>query len=153
MKYRQLAEELKKLTEEQLDQEVLIAREDMPSISLDAVWVAEEDCVDPGEGAEYISSLTDPGIDENPMTEEEVRLEYDVCIKKGAVFLVELVRACRVCGCTDYHACAEGCYWVEADLCSACARKLSSGKTVEEIRSDNLKAQGAPIYNTSIYKR
>ena len=30
------------------------------------------------------------------------------------------VRTCRVCGCTDDRACAEGCSWVEADLCSAC---------------------------------
>jgi hypothetical protein len=29
--------------------------------------------------------------------------------------------ACRVCGCTDNDACEEGCYWVEADLCSSCA--------------------------------
>lgn len=28
---------------------------------------------------------------------------------------------CRVCGCTDDHACPGGCYWVEDDLCSACA--------------------------------
>ncbi len=27
---------------------------------------------------------------------------------------------CRVCGCTDDHACAGGCYWVEPDLCSRC---------------------------------
>jgi len=27
---------------------------------------------------------------------------------------------CRVCGCTDDHACPGGCYWVEPDLCSAC---------------------------------
>ncbi len=34
------------------------------------------------------------------------------------------VRKCRVCGCTDDHACMtnEGpCHWVEEDLCSACA--------------------------------
>lgn len=35
-----------------------------------------------------------------------------------------LVRTCRVCGCTDRRACLdEGyrpCWWVEADLCSAC---------------------------------
>ena len=31
------------------------------------------------------------------------------------------VRVCRVCGCTDDHACPGGCYWVEEDLCSACA--------------------------------
>lgn len=28
---------------------------------------------------------------------------------------------CRVCGCTDERACAGGCSWVEADLCSVCA--------------------------------
>lgn len=30
------------------------------------------------------------------------------------------VHRCRVCGCTDDHACPGGCYWVEKDLCSAC---------------------------------
>lgn len=29
-------------------------------------------------------------------------------------------RRCKVCGCTDAHACPEGCHWVEADLCSSC---------------------------------
>jgi transcriptional regulator with XRE-family HTH domain len=28
---------------------------------------------------------------------------------------------CRVCGCTDEAACEGGCYWIEPDLCSACA--------------------------------
>jgi len=27
---------------------------------------------------------------------------------------------CRVCGCDDDHACAGGCGWVQAGLCSAC---------------------------------
>lgn len=31
--------------------------------------------------------------------------------------------ACRVCGCTDLHACEGGCYWVEPDLCSQCAAR------------------------------
>lgn len=31
------------------------------------------------------------------------------------------VEECRVCGCTDEIACEDGCYWVEEDLCSACA--------------------------------
>jgi hypothetical protein len=31
------------------------------------------------------------------------------------------VRTCRVCGCTDDHACEGGCWWVDADLCSACS--------------------------------
>jgi hypothetical protein len=30
-------------------------------------------------------------------------------------------RRCRVCGCTDDRACPGGCWWVDADLCSACA--------------------------------
>lgn len=33
---------------------------------------------------------------------------------------------CRVCGCTDNHACMTddgACYWIEPDLCSACAEK------------------------------
>ncbi|MDB6111409.1 MAG: hypothetical protein JWR69_3159 [Pedosphaera sp.] len=30
-------------------------------------------------------------------------------------------RRCRKCGCTLTHACAGGCYWLEPNLCSACA--------------------------------
>jgi len=40
------------------------------------------------------------------------------------------VRRCRKCGCTDERACItrEGpCYWVAADLCSACDRPLLYG--------------------------
>jgi hypothetical protein len=32
-------------------------------------------------------------------------------------------RRCRVCGCTDAHACWPTCWWVAADLCSMCARR------------------------------
>ena len=35
----------------------------------------------------------------------------------------ETPKKCRVCGCTDYKACPGGCYWVEADLCSQCAKE------------------------------
>lgn len=45
----------------------------------------------------------------------------------GEVFGME-VKACRKCGCTDLHACPEGCYWVEEDLCSACAFKPCGGR-------------------------
>ena len=35
-----------------------------------------------------------------------------------------LVRRCRVCGCTEDHACVDDevgpCWWLEADLCSHC---------------------------------
>jgi hypothetical protein len=30
------------------------------------------------------------------------------------------VAQCRECGCTDDHACPEGCHWVKPDLCSNC---------------------------------
>jgi hypothetical protein len=30
------------------------------------------------------------------------------------------IRACRVCGCSEVSACAGGCSWVAADLCSRC---------------------------------
>jgi hypothetical protein len=33
------------------------------------------------------------------------------------------IRQCRECGCTDTFGCAEGCEWVEDDLCSACVEK------------------------------
>jgi hypothetical protein len=32
-----------------------------------------------------------------------------------------LNRRCRNCGCTLTHACPGGCYWLEPNLCSACA--------------------------------
>jgi len=34
-------------------------------------------------------------------------------------------RTCRVCGCTDDHACNPACWWMEGewDLCSSCASK------------------------------
>jgi hypothetical protein len=31
------------------------------------------------------------------------------------------VPTCRQCGCTDERACAGGCWWVEADVCSQCS--------------------------------
>jgi hypothetical protein len=38
---------------------------------------------------------------------------------------------CAVCGCTDSHACAGGCWWVceEPPICSACV----AGTTVEDV--------------------
>jgi 3D (Asp-Asp-Asp) domain-containing protein len=36
------------------------------------------------------------------------------------VALAGVQRECRVCGCTWYHGCRNGCYWVENDLCSNC---------------------------------
>lgn len=33
------------------------------------------------------------------------------------------VRTCRVCGCTDMHACEGGCSWANANTCSRCVGK------------------------------
>lgn len=39
--------------------------------------------------------------------------------------LLDLVRTCHVCGCTDERACFGGCWWANdedaPDLCSSCA--------------------------------
>jgi len=50
----------------------------------------------------------------------------DVRVEKDLRTITEIerpesIKACRVCGCTQERACPGGCYWVEADLCSACA--------------------------------
>ena len=47
-------------------------------------------------------------------------------IKKYKVKGGKLIRPrkCRVCGCTWFHPCPGGCWWVEEDLCSSCAEKL-----------------------------
>jgi hypothetical protein len=58
------------------------------------------------------------------LTDEQVQAlygellnEYDFCLKYTSN------RKCRVCGCTEDHACPGGCYWVEEDLCSECIGK------------------------------
>lgn len=33
---------------------------------------------------------------------------------------------CRICDCTQARACPEGCWWVEVDLCSACAARIEA---------------------------
>ena len=40
------------------------------------------------------------------------------------------LRTCRGCGCDFFTPCEAGCYWIESDLCSACA--LSFGTTGRE---------------------
>lgn len=35
--------------------------------------------------------------------------------------LIELPQMCRVCGCTDEHACDGGCGWAADGLCTSCA--------------------------------
>jgi len=49
------------------------------------------------------------------------------------------MRKCRVCGCDDLHACwtEDGpCYWVEENLCSACASKKTKKREVRIVKDD-----------------
>ena len=41
----------------------------------------------------------------------------------GIDVTLELIRTCRVCGCTDERACLGGCWWLDDqdDVCSSCA--------------------------------
>ncbi|PKN06634.1 MAG: hypothetical protein CVU73_15830 [Deltaproteobacteria bacterium HGW-Deltaproteobacteria-8] len=48
---------------------------------------------------------------------------------------------CRKCGCTETRACPGGCWWVEPDLCSACAPKTSKAKAPRAKRQ----AKPAPV--------
>ncbi|MGV0976384.1 MAG: Mov34/MPN/PAD-1 family protein [Azonexus sp.] len=45
-------------------------------------------------------------------------ISIEVNIDRKSEELTE--RTCRVCGCTDEHGCANGCFWVADDLCSNC---------------------------------
>lgn len=42
----------------------------------------------------------------------------------------EAMRTCRGCGCTDEWGCDNGCWWVEADLCSNC---VGAPAAIEEV--------------------
>lgn len=46
---------------------------------------------------------------------------------------------CRVCGCTDERACHGGCFWVEQDLCSSCAKLSVKSSIIKFKDSDGYK--------------
>jgi hypothetical protein len=55
------------------------------------------------------------------------------------------VRRCRVCGCTDDHACidcvtCEPCHWVEPDLCSVCAERQGAEDQERERDAQEIRA-------------
>lgn len=37
----------------------------------------------------------------------------------------EVLRVCRVCGCSEFNVCDGGCCWVGEDLCSACSPEMT----------------------------
>lgn len=54
---------------------------------------------------------------------DRVTAMADDLIAAGVETTLDMIRACRVCGCTDDRACLGGCWWIndEDDLCSSCA--------------------------------
>lgn len=78
-------------------------------------------------GLEYYP-LPKTKIKNDPITVDENQMSLTFSRKKPKS---TPIRKCRVCGCDDNHACMteEGpCYWVEDDLCSACAEKTEEAK-------------------------
>lgn len=60
-------------------------------------------------------------VDEGEDPKDALR-ELELVMREGIARYEEAtVPRCRICGCTDDHGCYDGCYWVERDLCSACA--------------------------------
>lgn len=57
--------------------------------------------------------------------EPELMYKMAMAICTSIDEVVKVVRrisqTCRICGCTDDHACEGGCWWVEPGLCSRCA--------------------------------
>lgn len=56
---------------------------------------------------------------------------------------VSRIHTCRVCGCSDEDACWPGCWWIEEDLCSACAteggvqaRRIAGIEAADLLRRD-----------------
>ena len=65
------------------------------------------------------------GVNMVPMHDRYSYGAGDICNQWVATIVIyEEPQRCRVCGCTDDHACPGGCYWVEPDLCSQCAEKM-----------------------------
>ena len=73
----------------------------------------------------------------------------------GASMFEDLVE-CRVCGCTDVHACIgdDGlpCHWVEEDLCSNCAGETMDdgdvANVLQELQRSLSSAYAARLGNT-----
>ena len=65
--------------------------------------------------------------DEVASLTDRLRFAERVAPPTATQLSIARVRSCRTCGCTDDRSCrtASGpCYWVEEDLCSACAMRM-----------------------------
>lgn len=75
-----------------------------------------------------------------PVT-KQLRDEALAKSKEAEAKVDELVAAildtphCRECGCTNDMACPGGCFWVEEDLCSACATPEQLERVAQEFKA------------------
>jgi len=79
---------------------------------------------------EYIRGLTDLLIATEGHRDPLVRATRKIVVQAALALdqaQAASPAACRECGCTDNDACFPSCFWVEPDLCSACATPQSSG--------------------------
>jgi len=101
------------------------------------VWRLEADDVTPLPGAEptgyacHMCGIVEAAKPDGSLPDGWVEKE----IQEGSFFVCSEVFCqqepfCRVCGCTDEHACETDdgpCHWVEDDLCSACVGTCTLG--------------------------
>jgi hypothetical protein len=62
---------------------------------------------------------------------EATRLATRLEVAKDLACRGAPIRFCRICGCTDAHACvvdAVPCHWERPEICSACAPYLEGGR-------------------------
>jgi hypothetical protein len=92
-------------------------------------YTIEADSVEYDEETDSCLIMDDPAL-YDPDQEGEAEALRDELVAHGFTFREppDGIRRCRVCGCTDDHACidtvtCEPCHWVEPDLCSVCADK------------------------------
>lgn len=56
------------------------------------------------------------------------KIVIDMFVNQDYTSIHKPKQKCRICGCDDDHACKDGCFWVENDLCSQCYEKINLHK-------------------------
>lgn len=88
---------------------------------------------DEQSAADAVPVSVDIGVSSNAPPEllDRVTAMAEDLDRLGIDVTLELIRTCRVCGCTDERACLGGCWWLDDqdDICSSCAP--SAGAVVD----------------------
>jgi hypothetical protein len=106
----------------------------------------EADSVEYDEETDSCLIMDDPGLYDPDQEGEAEALRHEL-VAHGFTFREppDGVRRCRVCGCTDDHACidtvtCEPCHWVEPDLCSVCADRQGAEDQERERDAQEIRA-------------